>query len=185
MPLPSTTAGTRASELGAPIPQPRSPRDCKQICLALVVSRKGMPIGDEVFAGNPERGEVRSPQMRPPIGRARARRLDVGGPPRRFSHWVMMERHRTSRADVCPTLDVSSGYCRTVSHQLESLAVQSWPWTHRDPMIRHPEWMRIIANGGVQRGSHRTVQCILGRSRRQIRALCQRTCGRSCRLRAA
>jgi len=26
---------------------------------------------------------------------------------------------------------------------------------------------------------------ILGRSRRQIRALCQRTCGRPCRLRAA
>ncbi len=78
MPLPSTTAGTRASELGAPLPQPRSPRDCKQVCLALVVSREGMPIGYEVFAGNPERGEVRSPQMRPPIGRARARRLYVG-----------------------------------------------------------------------------------------------------------
>ena len=26
--------------------------DCKQVCLALVVSREGMPIGDEVFAGN-------------------------------------------------------------------------------------------------------------------------------------
>jgi transposase len=26
--------------------------DCKQVCLALVVNREGMPIGYEVFAGN-------------------------------------------------------------------------------------------------------------------------------------
>jgi hypothetical protein len=26
--------------------------DCKQVCLALVVTREGMPLGDEVFAGN-------------------------------------------------------------------------------------------------------------------------------------
>jgi len=53
-------------------------RDCKQVCLALVVSREGMLIGYEVFAGNPERGKVRSPQMRQQVGRARARRLYVG-----------------------------------------------------------------------------------------------------------
>ena len=26
--------------------------DCKQVCLALVVTRAGMPVGYEVFAGN-------------------------------------------------------------------------------------------------------------------------------------
>src|SRR5206468_4767968 len=26
--------------------------DCKQVCIALVVSREGMPLGYEVFAGN-------------------------------------------------------------------------------------------------------------------------------------
>src|SRR5262249_20217303 len=29
-----------------------SRRDCKQVCVALVVSREGMPLGYEVFAGN-------------------------------------------------------------------------------------------------------------------------------------
>jgi transposase len=26
--------------------------DCKQVCIALVVTREGMPVGYEVFAGN-------------------------------------------------------------------------------------------------------------------------------------
>ena len=33
-------------------PQPRPRRDCKQVCIGLVVTREGIPLGYEVFAGN-------------------------------------------------------------------------------------------------------------------------------------